>query len=468
MVFTGFKKKLEIRLFFLLLLFCIFKQNKSTNSLYINLPYSLFLSNDNIFVIHQNGVSIFDTNFTKIIKNEIIFSESEKTEYEASFSRLTVSQFQNGYIISLINDKIYIFDHKGNLIFQTTEKIKDDNIMPYYYTLVPFKYFGGYYFYLIGFVYNGVVYLNYYKYHLIDKDNILIRTITINDCKDEGLSCQLMSSNFNDKILICFFLKEGTSFAGQIVIYGYSISETDIQKTTEAIINAGIEYIKCIKSVINYSGTKSFVCLYDGINNATYCFIFDSNDVLNKGTIVSLKRFFTNKCNTNFYSLRVGYIQGKEEFIMSTLSISGNLFTRVYNYNWERTLLMDKFINCTYVKGYSILYSYKNNEFYDLSDVQCYGKRHPFNILTNEIEFQVEEIITIPTTLIETTIPKIIIETTILTTLVETTIPTTLIETTIPTTLVESTIPKIIIETTVPIISIKTTIIETDKVTNRN
>ena len=43
-----------------------------------NFPYSLALSNGNIFVIHQKGVSICNNNLNKILLNIITFSEDEE------------------------------------------------------------------------------------------------------------------------------------------------------------------------------------------------------------------------------------------------------------------------------------------------------------------------------------------------------------------------------------------------------
>ena len=64
---------------FFLFLFLRFRQNKSTNSIpYINFPNAIMLSNDNIFIIHQNGVSIYDSTLSNLISDEIVFSDSEK------------------------------------------------------------------------------------------------------------------------------------------------------------------------------------------------------------------------------------------------------------------------------------------------------------------------------------------------------------------------------------------------------
>ena len=80
-----------------------------------NFPYGLTLSNGNNLVIHQKGVTICSKHLTKIIKNVIIFSKDEEIKTEASLSKITTA-FKYGYIISIINDKVYI-SMKMELLF---------------------------------------------------------------------------------------------------------------------------------------------------------------------------------------------------------------------------------------------------------------------------------------------------------------------------------------------------------------
>ena len=82
----------------------------------------------------------------------------------------------------------------------------------------------------------------YYKFHLLNKENILIKKSVINQegniyayqIQDHGLSCQLMNFNFNDKILSCFFVETVTP--NKISTFDYSINETDIQLKTRGIM----------------------------------------------------------------------------------------------------------------------------------------------------------------------------------------------------------------------------------------
>ena len=53
----------------LLIIFLFFHIIHSLNStLYFNYPYYLTLSNDNIFIIHYEGIDIYDSSLIKLIK----------------------------------------------------------------------------------------------------------------------------------------------------------------------------------------------------------------------------------------------------------------------------------------------------------------------------------------------------------------------------------------------------------------
>jgi len=460
--------------FLLLVLSISFKIIKSENSsIYLDFPSSIMLSNGNIFVIHQNGVSIYDSTFSKLISDEVIFNNSEKINHGYYLSKITIEQFENGFIITIINDYIYIFDYKGTFIFKSTEKV-DEHAYGYYYSIVPIKFFDGYYYYIIAFIDSGLIYFDYYKFHLENKINDLLNRYELRHeigtqfylLYDGGLCCHKMAYSFSEDVLSCFFVSNFDT--NQIASNIYSITEEEIINKRQPInININKSGIKVIKSAVNYSGTKSIVCVM--LNDGTcYCFKYYSSDI-DQGTTIQAKTIFKSiKCNSDCYSLKVRYIKGLEQFVISCIGEDKSIQTKIYSDSLEMLIKETKFANCTSINGYSILYSFTSNEYYDLSDIICNGKRYPFNILTKEVEEEIPTTIisttliktTIPTTLIKTTIPTTLIKTTIPTTLIKTTIPTTLIKTTIPTTLIQTTIPSTLIQTTIPTTIIQTTIID--------
>ena len=115
-------------LIFILLVLNISKIN-STNS-YTN-PKIISLLNGNLFIIHKDGIDICYKDFTKI-KTSLTFSENEKITID-NLSKIEISKFDNGYVICIIIDKIYIFDNEGKFLFQHKNINKGLDID--YYTL---------------------------------------------------------------------------------------------------------------------------------------------------------------------------------------------------------------------------------------------------------------------------------------------------------------------------------------------
>ena len=142
------------------------------SSVSFNFPYSLTLSNGDIFVIHQTGVSICDNHLSEIKQNVISFPENKEIKTESSLSKISTI-FENNYIICIINDKIYIFDEFGTSIYNSTSTITNFEEAEYY-TLVPITKNNYYYTYVVGYIYNNLLYLLYYKYEFSRKINNLL------------------------------------------------------------------------------------------------------------------------------------------------------------------------------------------------------------------------------------------------------------------------------------------------------
>ena len=195
--------------FFLIIFFIII--NQYTSYITFIYPNSLFLSNMNIFIIHKYGISICDSNLTSIIKNVTVF---ENELIEQDLPKITYS-YEYEIIITIIKDRIYIFDNEGSLLYKNNTKIISQTENPSYYTLVQIKNENNYYYYVIGFNYNNYLHFLYYKYYIVTKANSLIFTLknfnkyvfTANSYNifSKSLTCQYMKKD-NDKALVCTFL----------------------------------------------------------------------------------------------------------------------------------------------------------------------------------------------------------------------------------------------------------------------
>ena len=152
------------RRFFCLIIF-INLINSSLSYLAFKYAYAFKMTNKDIFVIHQLGVTISDETFTISKGRVLTFSESEQIKTDQSLSKIN-SVIADKYIICLINERIHIFDSIGNFLKKDDYIITDLN--PDYYTLEYVGSNGNYIFFVIGFISNYKLYLFGYRYQTVE------------------------------------------------------------------------------------------------------------------------------------------------------------------------------------------------------------------------------------------------------------------------------------------------------------
>ena len=136
------------------------------STLSFKFPTSETLANGNIFVIHQDGICICNSDVSRIIKNIYIFNEDEKISKDILVN-VTIIKFSDGFIISFIKDKLYYFGNNGTYLEKIEEFLFHSNV---YISISSYKVISNrYYYFLIGYIYNRVLYLYYYKYDSQEK-----------------------------------------------------------------------------------------------------------------------------------------------------------------------------------------------------------------------------------------------------------------------------------------------------------
>ena len=95
-------------------------------------PSAITLPNENILVIDELGIYIYNSSIN-LIREEYIFPEEDKIKNKEDLSRVILKRNQ-GYILSIINYKIFFFNDKGEKLI-ITSKFTDQN--PLYCTLNP-------------------------------------------------------------------------------------------------------------------------------------------------------------------------------------------------------------------------------------------------------------------------------------------------------------------------------------------
>ena len=128
-------------LFYFLIFFSIINKSVAFNFTFVY-PRAITLSTGNILIIHKTGIDIYNSALTTLIKNIKNFSDSEIISEEKVLSRVSISKFnktENDIIISIIINKIYIFNHDGEKLYEESENEIINNMTGSFYDLLPLK-----------------------------------------------------------------------------------------------------------------------------------------------------------------------------------------------------------------------------------------------------------------------------------------------------------------------------------------
>lgn len=297
-------------LFHILLFFSLIKKESVSCLPYYSLPHSINLLNGNILIIHSEGIVIYDSSLTTEIKtvlnNTNLLQNDENTLSEIEINRF--SEYDNNeYIISIIYQKIYIFNLEGNLLYNSTN---DENILNgKYYSLIPINQKNNEYIYLIGFIDKNKNEINliFFKYNntsnekkeLIKLNNTKIcNYINCNESYKEiesyGLSCQLMSNFTEEEIIVCFINLKGVTSSRALTQFLVNPKNFTVIKSQNSFIETDGN-IKAIKSVVSKDKKKSLVC-YTNSNFNSYCSIYSI-----KNNSFSELKDYNIHCGGEFY-----------------------------------------------------------------------------------------------------------------------------------------------------------------------
>ena len=360
-------------LFIIFFFFYIIHTLNSTT--YFNYPYSLTLSNDNIFIIHYAGIDIYDSSFKKIIQI-IQFSDNEEMTEEI-FSKIKI-KYDNEYILSIINDKIYIFNNEGKFLYKSEDKINNtQNIQCYALTSIGL--YNDTYKYAIGFFDNKkCLNMLLYSYNITENNNTLL-SIEINEYYyyseivdrrrfskySRDLSCEYMSK-YNSKyesysnVFTCFFINGGTiGTLNYLLSHNRLFYFSSIYTIFAKLINVdnGETFIK---SEINNNRTLAFIWFHFSGKHRTYFTIFNatSNTFENPG--------YKRNCSSEIYKTKINKFP-KSNGLVLTYEINGKEikakhFNNIDNikYNWSSFEIN---ASCENINGPAISY-YNNNKNY--------------------------------------------------------------------------------------------------------
>ena len=344
-------------------------------------PYSLTLSNSNIFLIHHEGIDIYDSSFNKI--NQIIKFSGDEEMTKEIFEKIEL-EYDNDYILSIINEKIYIFDNEGKFLYKSNDKINNNQTIDNYALTIIGLYSDSYNYTIAFFDKKNYLNIYLYSYNINKNNNTLINAtkdyyyyvgsnsdIELFTRNKKGLSCEYMSYysyydyEFMDDLLVCFFSKFDMSCFGATY---YKISNNQINIYSNRYSRK--PDIKCfednnqtfIKSEINHNRTLALLWFNDG-DYSTYFFIFN----------ITLNTFIHNnfiKCSDETYGTKIYKNSKTNEITFACAKSDNNKNVEINLYKneiYNTTLKFNINISCENIVGPRIFYydnSQNKNNYY--------------------------------------------------------------------------------------------------------
>jgi len=356
-------------------------------------PYSITLANDNIFLIQKTGIDIYDKSLN--MSNQIIKFSKEEEITDENFAKIALKNNKD-YILSIINDKFFIFNNEGKLLYKNETKINDNQII-YSYSLTLIYTTNEACYYIIGY-FDENSYLNLFLYRY---DNIKNKIALLSEYKGKNylnqitestkdnfldynpklLSCEYMYYNVQSKrFLVCFFNSGDTvrimfyDINNDIFIYEDSYIEnykrdddykitlnTCFSKNLSFIPTENIDknkYIVSIKTEISNDIKKAIIWWNLEGDNQTRYLIY---------SLYYMKDLYSSKmpnaCINSKYEPRINVFPYKDQITFSCTMEDENIQIVLYN----KTDLMNNFyiknISCENNNELSKLYFNDNKNY---------------------------------------------------------------------------------------------------------
>ena len=291
----------------------------------LNLDYthSLTLINGNVFIIHKNGVKVYDYNFN-ITLYEFNFGDSPiiSSEDDNNFTSIIQCNDNKQYIIAAIRDNIYIFSSKGQYLSHKPINLFSDfliNDYYKYYSFLYYKYLNKTYYFILTFL-NNEGKIKIIELQLDNNYNIISKVIfhniidSITEEISDSISCQIMDYN-NSKCLGCVFGKKFSISSEKkifLILFDLENNFKMINETNIGSISSNIENIKnfFVKTIIGEDKSKLFINIYDPNSNNIIMYAFDL-------TSFKLKELGYSECAFNTQIFNLDYFKYTEQYIFS-------------------------------------------------------------------------------------------------------------------------------------------------------
>ena len=233
------------------------------------------LSNGQKLIVHKFGIDIVDKDYNQIIRNEINFTNEEQISTPDELKNVIIKKFENGYIISLINNTTYIFDNLGNFLSKR-ENIYIGHTTNYYSLNIKDNYH-----FFIGFISDNGFYLYYYEFKAAIKEIHYLSWVeeikiikqsflssSYYSYKDIGINCHIMNDGVNGDTIACIFLlyDNDNNYYWYIKFFNLNENNQIIEDTKYNSIksedNNLLSYFSYLKAEVNSDKNILLICSY--------------------------------------------------------------------------------------------------------------------------------------------------------------------------------------------------------------
>ena len=390
---------------FINLLYLIINENDLyIRSIDLDYTHAITLLNGNVFIIHKNGVRVYNYNFSIILYdfdfggNQLISSELENN----LTSIMQCDDDNNKYVTALLYNNIYIFSSKGKYLFDKPHTLFAKfpvNANYNFYSFLFYKSEDSIYYYIVTFISNdNHITIIFFKINMNNQEYevILEKNYEINNPISDSCSCQIIYNYNSTNILSCFYLISSTNEFNQNINV-ISLSIFDIEKDFDNINYTSIYSITetpqryIIKSIKGEYEKKLYVQMLSTERNQALWFIFDFelfkiNDPYNLFGITCFK-------GTNLINIQ--YFQYNNHYLFSCNETDG-IAIQFRKFNQDNTISESQnnkitYLSCVSYINYDIIFLPFKGDYIAITNFICDGNMNtqlydfPYGLTNYEI-----------------------------------------------------------------------------------
>jgi hypothetical protein len=311
------KFKLSLPIFFLLSLFILTKNE--IRYLYFGYPSLLTLNDQSKVIVGSDGIHFYDSNLEVEDKTKNITFEN-KIDDRNKNDKTVLTQFSSedeGYILILVMDILYIFESNGSIIDIIT---LPNTISSKNYYINPYKVEDNNLHFIISYTNSTTTFsLNYFIFNKVNKNlenNEKIMTVKTNEGGNvdsvSGVTCLFLNNPDYGEILTCFY---STNYYSEIQTRSFNCnnnleeySNLYINYTDRSVINGLAAYISAITDK-----KKEKAIIYIVFNGVSYWMTFDFKNHFSFPSIMNKPSQYSILGINSFHKLY--FFEELEEFI---------------------------------------------------------------------------------------------------------------------------------------------------------